>query len=437
MPASARGGLDRRAFIVDGSPMEHWKKDNFEPQRDESCRVIFTPKEGPEFFRKSLRVEDYMVMRNSSSVMEQPFFSKYNRFYPKKGHFCCKGCGNPLYSHETKLRREDGWPAFGACVDGAIGMTTAEERREKEARDREAATIIQAFVRGATARAKVSSQVELLIEKVMEIQKLLEREETNAEENVEYGDTEEDLKDGSIKKETIRQTYQSLQRLSLHSLADFTFTSDGNSSATSFASFGEEDAPAILEPTPAGHSELSTSSGSAIAASAACAAKNRALMKEAEDAEISEYNELLIEIHCHRCKSFLGNVYGETNRGQDGITKFKERHRVNGRALKFVEDNLPKRTRTDASLLFASTSQARLLGLKPAEPEKNEPEFIRVRNNRTAPYVSPRAKQRKAAFGARPGVGAVTFQSPQRSPRKRLTSKQKEMENFFLSRTVH
>lgn len=43
------------------------------------------------------------------------------------------------------------------------------------------------------------------------------------------------------------------------------------------------------------------------------------------------------EIHCHRCKSHLGDIMAEDNLGRNG-QMFKERHRVNGRSLKYVEE---------------------------------------------------------------------------------------------------
>ena len=442
MSAVARGGLDRRAFLVDGMPLNHWSKDNFEPERDESCRVVFVPKEGPTFFRNTLRTEDYILMRNNHSVMEQPFFSKYNRYFPKQGHFCCKGCGNPLYSHKTKLKREDGWPAFGACVDGAIGMTTAEDRRVQEERNGAAAVRIQAFFRGCMGRAKVSEQIGKLIEKVMELQREVENDEEHEME--EQGDVVAD-----IPRPMPKNSVRPLSILSNHWSVHLLDSSDEDSSSSSLASlFGDDDDldPVIKQPeksTPPTSNESRIPSRKDIAASAANAALKRSLLESETKGSLlmSGFNELLVEIHCHRCKSHLGNVYEETNRGQDGVTKYKERHQVNGRALKYVEDDLPKRTRIDGSLLFASTTQARLLGVKAAVPNRPEPEFVQqaARTQRQQlSFVSPLSlKKKNITLGNRPGVGAVTFQSPERAPKKTLTQNQKEIHKFFLSRSVH
>lgn len=427
--AQSFNGLGRRVFDVDGYPLPHWDKSNFQPERDESCRVVYKPKDGSEFYIKNLRKEDFVVMRRST--MEQPFFSKYNRFFPTKGHFCCKACGNPLYSYHTKLQRADGWPAFGACIDGAVGMLTPEQRRERDERERGAAIRIQSLVRGCLARDRVCQQLDMLIEQVMKLEQ----------------EVEEEIQKGSSKKAASRRRV--LGSLSLHSLHDFSLD-DGDSSNSSFASFGEsssdlpEQSKGELKTQPAWTSSAKNEESKGVAASAASIAMKRAEDRKSEIQPTTPENEL-IEIHCHRCKSFLGNLFNEENRGQDGETMYQERHRVNGRALKYVEDNLPKRVEKRASLLHANQSQRRLMGLKPAEPQKKEAGFL-FALPRQGPFVSPRSKNKKSVAEkfqsptqrAKPGVG-VRFLSPVQSPngRKKLTSKQKKMDNFFLNRSVH
>lgn len=432
---SFHGNFSRGMFDVDGGHLPHWDKSNFQPERDESCRVIYKPKGGSEFYQKHLPRDDYLVMRRS--MIEQPFFSKYNRFYPKKGHFCCKACGNPLYSHKAKLKREDGWPAFGACVDGAIGIITIEERKERQERERIAATRIQAFVRGCLTRTSISEKIALLIEKVTKLEEQLELEEEEIN----------DLSDAT-KKRASRASIPLFTNLSLHSLDEFSF-SDDDSSSSSFASFGDASYDDSVSVDKAKKSEQNKkTNGKSIASFAATAAVKRSQDKETKDAEANEWNELLIDIHCHRCKSHIGNIFEEENRGQDGVKKYKERHRVNGRSLKYVEDALPKRINADSSLLFANQSQRRLMGLKSAEPVAKEPEFLYAKP-RTSFFVSPRAKRKKKiaesfqspASRPKPGVGVrvVSFQSPVGSPvqGRRLSSKQKKLENMFLNRSVH
>jgi peptide-methionine (R)-S-oxide reductase len=187
-------------FRVDGNRMTHWDMSNFEKKRDATARVIYEPKEGAATFYKShLSDEEYVVLRETS--IEQPYFRKYCRFFPKKGHFCCKACGNPLYSHAAKFNSETGWPAFGMCVKAALEMAS---------------------------------------------------------------DT----------------------------------------------ALGDD----------------------------------------------------VWEIHCIRCGSHIGNVVDEENStGTHGVV-FRERHRVNGRALKYIEDNLPKRTLTNTLLLYCEEQEEPLQG---------------------------------------------------------------------------
>jgi peptide-methionine (R)-S-oxide reductase len=184
----AKSFVERRhdKIPVDGKPLSHWAKDNFELKRDASCRMVYEPTD-PTFFEKTLNPEEYKVLRNTS--IEPSFFSKYNRFFPPCGHFCCKACGNAVYCYKAKFNAFNGWPAFGACVEGSIGWSTESD-------------------------------------------------------------------------------------------------------------FGPD----------------------------------------------------IVEIHCHRCQSHLGNVVEEENKTQYGT--FIERHRVNGQAIKYVQDNLSNRTMTEAMLLY-------------------------------------------------------------------------------------
>ena len=98
--------------------------------------------------------------------------------------------------------------------------------------------------------------------------------------------------------------------------------------------------------------------------------------------------EYYAEIHCHRCKSHLGDVFAEENTGNNG-EEYREHHRVNGRSLKFMHSNLPKRTMTNASLLFADQSQRKRFGL-PNVKQKDEADlpFRRVLLRNTSDPLS-------------------------------------------------
>ena len=168
----------RRMFEVNGATMDHWKKENFQPKRDDTCRVVYEPKIGNKFFQKALRDEDYTITRSLTTSLEQPYFSKYNRFFPTKGHFCCKGCGNPLYSSEAKFDVEDGWPAFGACILGSIGVTSVEERVAQIKKQGQACIKIQAIVRGYQCRHRVENMLDELIDELLRRKYARKREDS-------------------------------------------------------------------------------------------------------------------------------------------------------------------------------------------------------------------------------------------------------------------
>ena len=113
-------------FQIDGKPMEHWKNpdDHFDKVRDASGRIVLEPKAN-NFFETILQPHEYDLLRKKE--IEQPFFSKYNRFFPDSGHFACKACGNALYDAQYKLDLNNGWPAFGCCVKGAIETSPDSE----------------------------------------------------------------------------------------------------------------------------------------------------------------------------------------------------------------------------------------------------------------------------------------------------------------------
>ncbi|KAG7368019.1 selenoprotein SelR domain containing protein [Nitzschia inconspicua] len=309
----------RRMHEVDGRPLQHWDRKNFETKRDETCRVVYEPKGGKEFFRKHLPLEDYQVMRTFS--LEQPYYSKYNRFFPKRGHFCCKACGNPLYSHVTKFDAEDGWPAFGACVEGAIGVIPSEKRKAQIERENQACIKIQAFVRGVLCRMRVAKMLEELIQQLLDRQKQT-KQQSASDEGVESGESSE------FKRKSLLFSPNTIKK------------------------------------------KLSAS-------------------KSLKYTLLRALGDDYTEIHCHRCKSHLGDVLEEETVGRDG-REFRERHRVNGRALKYVEDDLPKRIMVESSLLFADPARRRLLGL-PSPKKKMEANTTL----RSVPFVSPRTQRRR------------------------------------------
>jgi peptide-methionine (R)-S-oxide reductase len=85
-------------------------------------------------WQKELTPEQFHVMRKAGT--EPAFTGKY---YKTKdpGMYVCAGCGQPLFSSETKYESGSGWPSFykpveeGAVeehTDNAYGMRRAEVR---------------------------------------------------------------------------------------------------------------------------------------------------------------------------------------------------------------------------------------------------------------------------------------------------------------------
>ena len=62
-----------------------------------------------EEWRKQLTPEQYRVMREKGT--ERPFTGDYYKT-SDKGMYVCAGCGNPLFSSDTKYESGSGWPSF-------------------------------------------------------------------------------------------------------------------------------------------------------------------------------------------------------------------------------------------------------------------------------------------------------------------------------------
>ena len=67
-----------------------------------------------EQWRESLTPKQYRVLRKKGT--ESAFSGKYDRF-DKKGVYLCAGCGNELFTSESKYDSGCGWPAFTSPVD--------------------------------------------------------------------------------------------------------------------------------------------------------------------------------------------------------------------------------------------------------------------------------------------------------------------------------
>ena len=223
-----------------------------------------------------------------------------------------------------KFDAEDGWPAFGGCIEGAIGLIPSEKRKAEIEREDQACIKLQAFFRGAVCRMRVTKMLEDLIQELLDEKKAKSSAQTDQQKE-------------ATPNEAAILTFQVKSPL--------------------------------FSPT-AIKKKIGKTKG-----------MRYTLLRALGD----DYTE----IHCHRCKSHLGDVLEDDNIGRNGKV-FQERHRVNGRALKYVEDDLPKRIDIDSSLLFADRAKRRMLGLP--SPKKKQASEIPLRS---VPFVSPRAQRKK------------------------------------------
>jgi len=76
-----------------------------------------------EEWREQLSPEEYTICRQQGT--ERAFTGRYNDT-KTKGQYNCAGCGEPLFSSDTKYDSGSGWPSFYQPVNA----TCVEENRD-------------------------------------------------------------------------------------------------------------------------------------------------------------------------------------------------------------------------------------------------------------------------------------------------------------------
>ena len=71
-------------------------------------------------WRDALTPEQYHVLRKHGT--EPPGSSPLNEEH-RDGVFRCAGCGQPLFSSDTKFESGTGWPSFFRPLEGAVGTS--------------------------------------------------------------------------------------------------------------------------------------------------------------------------------------------------------------------------------------------------------------------------------------------------------------------------
>jgi peptide-methionine (R)-S-oxide reductase len=74
-----------------------------------------------EEWRKALTPEQFQVLRQHGT--ERAGTSALN-FEKRSGTFTCAGCGQPLFTSDTKFESGTGWPSFFKPIEGAVATTT-------------------------------------------------------------------------------------------------------------------------------------------------------------------------------------------------------------------------------------------------------------------------------------------------------------------------
>ena len=73
-----------------------------------------------EQWKETLSREEYNVLRKHGT--ERAFTSPLNA-EKRAGTFVCAGCGQPLFSSNTKYDSGTGWPSFYEPLEGAVGTS--------------------------------------------------------------------------------------------------------------------------------------------------------------------------------------------------------------------------------------------------------------------------------------------------------------------------
>jgi peptide-methionine (R)-S-oxide reductase len=100
-----------------------WKAFTTMPKHAPHSSETFSVARTDEEWQASLTPKQYAVLRlhDTEYPGTSPLLGEH-----RDGMFVCAGCGQPLFSSDTKYESGSGWPSFYAAVDGAV--RTSEDR---------------------------------------------------------------------------------------------------------------------------------------------------------------------------------------------------------------------------------------------------------------------------------------------------------------------
>lgn len=80
--------------------------------------IMKDPKELTENeWKQKLTEEEYYILRQKGT--ERAFTGKYWDVF-EDGTYHCAGCGNPLFTSDTKFESHCGWPSFDKAIKGSV-----------------------------------------------------------------------------------------------------------------------------------------------------------------------------------------------------------------------------------------------------------------------------------------------------------------------------
>jgi peptide-methionine (R)-S-oxide reductase len=100
-----------------------WKAYSAMPKDAPRPARAFPVTKTDEEWQASLTPRQYAVLRRQDTEYPgtSPLLDEH-----RGGTFACAGCGQPLFTSDTKYESGSGWPSFYAAVEGAVG--TSEDR---------------------------------------------------------------------------------------------------------------------------------------------------------------------------------------------------------------------------------------------------------------------------------------------------------------------